>query len=206
MRGKPMTQAHGVLDYAPPPKHGGVGSVGKMLAMLAAFAVVGGLLGALAGRFAFGPLYASRGIVYIVPTPSRVNAPPAALPQLLPVVTTALNAARQMPAGRSLPSSPAQALSGARIVADHAQGGLIEVSYTYFDPNAAACMNREMVNAIVVNFSRSQLEVNVVEMPGPPTPVRDAWPLFGGMAGMAGGIAIFIAWVFFRARRRTGAV
>jgi hypothetical protein len=161
------------------------------------------LSGAFAGRLLFRPFYSSLGRVWIQAPPSQTNGR-VALPQqaqLLPIVAAALTSARQDPVGKSLPNSAAEALR----YSTFAQGrndDLVSISYADADPQAAACMARELVraytNALVSSNSSTGVSVTVIEQPTARNSARNGFPLLGGFLGAFVGVALALACVLFR--------
>jgi uncharacterized protein involved in exopolysaccharide biosynthesis len=166
--------------------------------MLFSFAASGATLGALAGHLLVRPVYSSVGWLLIdAPVDLKSGSLAAPPPLTLAVVTTALAAARQNPSGISLPASPSDAFGHASIYV-RSSNELIGISYQASNPNAAACMAREILKAYMKSISANVQDPRsgaILMVPLVPAyPVRNAGIPLGGLIGAAVGVALFLTW------------
>jgi hypothetical protein len=188
-----MTQTHGVLDYASPPKRPRFQGVAWAFVLLM-FATCGASSGITAARSMFPPLYESLGCIALQAPKERVPLMP---PQwkIQSIVATALRSTRQaFPAGQLLPSSLSEALSHATLFAcPHTN--LVAVTYAAHDPVAAQCMASAMFDLCLATPATDSTGARLVaQSEFAPTPVAQPlpskMPFVGGSAGAALGFGI----------------
>jgi len=202
-----MTQTRSVLDDPPPPKPRWLGRAAAVLARLIKFTVAGAVVGAIIGHLLGGPVYLSRGYLHLDAPASQSSAKLAApqQPLTLSIIATALAAAREEPAGASLPSSPSSALNHAAIEFGQTND-IVEISYRGSDPAAAGCMASQIIkaysNALTSGIGGSPAVVTVIAMPVAGRPIRDSWStVMYGLVGAGIGITLCAALAVLRAAR-----
>jgi hypothetical protein len=198
-----MTKTPSDLNDAPPPEPGLLQRAWEAAGRVFVFVAAGALLGAIAGHLLSKPAYLSRGY-FKVDAPAGTTAA-AHLPLTESIIATALSAARQNPAGASLPSSPTDAMDHAKIDFG-VNNNVVELSYRASDPHAAACMASELItaytSALIANATGSKPWVTIMADPVEGRPIRDtSFEIIYGIVGGVIGIATLVALMAFSKMR-----
>jgi hypothetical protein len=201
-----MTQTQGALDDAP--RLGLFGRLKDAVIGPLKFLFAGALIGGVLGHIVAKPVYVSRGYLQVgaAPTPGVAFVPGPKVPLTEAIISTALSAAKQDPAGASLPPSASTALDHAAITFGP-NNNVVEISYRASDAAAAGDMAMAIMkvygDAVVAASSDGSVPaITVIAAPVEGRGVRNtSFEVTAVLMGAGIGIALYVAlWAMRTAR------